>query len=132
MDFWTSDNPDAFYPNPAPVSESASTISNMAGLSNSANGTGRNFYPQDKYLLNLAYLRLKNLTLGYTIPAALTQKVSIEKVRIYFSGQNLFEFRKTDIPIDPEITSGSPTQSAYYGRTMPFTRTLSVGVQVSL
>lgn len=131
MDFWTESNQDAFYPKPAVASESASTISNMAGLSNSAAATGRNFYPQDKYLLNLAYLRLKNLTVGYTIPASLTQKASIDKVRIYFSGQNLFEFKATDVPIDPEITSGSPTQRTYYGRTMPFTRTLSFGVQIS-
>ncbi len=132
MDFWSPDNQDALYPLPAAVSEGASTISNMAGLSNAAAATGRNFYPQDKYLLNLAYMRLKNLTLGYTFPRVWTQKVTIDKVRIYFSGQNLFEFTKTDIPIDPEITSGSPTQSAYYGRTMPFTRTVSFGVQVSL
>jgi len=132
MDFWTPDNQDAFYPNPAVASETASTISNMAGLSNAAAATGRNFYPQDKYLLNLAYLRLKNLTIGYTIPANLTQKVSIDKVRIYVSGQNLFEFKKTNLPVDPEITSGSPSFNAYYGRTMPFTRTLSFGIQVSL
>lgn len=132
MDFWTPQNPNAFYPNPSVASEGASTISNMAGLANSAAATGRNFYPQDKYLLNLAYLRLKNLTIGYTIPAKITQKASIEKVRVYFSGQNLFEFKKTDLPIDPEITSGSPSFGAYYGRTMPFTRTLSFGVQISL
>lgn len=132
MDFWTPNNPNAFYPNPAVASEGASTISNMAALANAAAATGRNFYPQDKYLLNLAYLRLKNLTVGYTIPASLTKKVSIDKIRIYFSGQNLFEMKKTDIPIDPEITSGSPSFGAFYGRTMPFTRTLSFGVQLSL
>jgi hypothetical protein len=132
MDFWTPENTDAYYPNPSAGSESASTISNMAGLSNAAAATGRNFYPQDKYLLNLAYLRFKNLTIGYTVPANLTKKISIEKIRIYLSGQNLFEFKKTDLPIDPEITSGSPSFDAYYGRTMPFTRTYSFGIQVSL
>ncbi len=132
MDFWTPSNPNAFYPNPSVASEGASTISNMAALASAAAATGRNFYPQDKYLLNLAYVRLKNLTIGYTIPARITQRASIEKIRIYFSGQNLFEFKKTDIPIDPEITSGSPSFGAYYGRTMPFTRTLSFGVQLSL
>jgi len=132
MDFWTPENTNAYYPNPSVGSENASTISNMAGLSNAAAATGRNFYPQDKYLLNLAYLRLKNLTIGYTVPANLTKKISIEKVRLYLSGQNLFEFKKTDLPIDPEITSGSPQFNAYYGRTMPFTRTFSFGIQVSL
>ena len=132
MDFWSPTNPDAFYPLPSVGSEGASTIANMAGISSSANGTGRNFYPQDKYLINLAYLRMKNLTIGYTIPARLTKKISIDKVRVYFSGQNLFEIKATHLPIDPEVTSGSPSFSAYYGRTMPFTRTLSFGVQISL
>jgi len=132
MDFWSANNPDAFYPLPSVGSEGASTIANMAGISNSQNGTGRNFYPQDKYLINLAYLRMKNLTIGYTIPARLTKKISIDKVRVYFSGQNLFEFKATHLPIDPEVTSGSPSFGAYYGRTMPFTRTLSFGVQISL
>ena len=132
MDFWTTTNTDALYPNPSVASESASTISNMAGLANAAAATGRNFYPQDKYLLNLAYLRLKNITIGYTIPEVITKKVSIDKIRIYLSGQNLFEFKNTNIPVDPEITSGSPSFDAYYGRTMPFTRTLSFGIQVSL
>ena len=104
----------------------------MAGLANAAAATGRNFYPQDKYLLNLAYLRLKNLTLGYTLPVKISQKISIDKIRVYLSGQNLFEFKKTNIPVDPEVTSGSPSFNAYYGRTMPFTRTLSFGIQVSL
>jgi hypothetical protein len=132
MDFWTPSNPNAFYPNPAVASEGASTISNMAALASAAAATGRNFYPQDKYLLNLAYMRLKNLTIGYTVPAKISNRVSIEKIRVYFSGQNLFEIKKTDIPIDPEITSGSPSFGAFYGRTMPFTRTLSFGVQISL
>ena len=132
MNFWTPENPTAFYPIPTVGSEGASTISNMALLSNSAAATGRNFYPQDKYLLNLAYLRMKNVTLGYTIPANLTKKISVDKVRIYVSGQNLFEFKKTNLPIDPEITSGSPQLAAYYGRTMPFTRSLSFGIQISL
>jgi hypothetical protein len=77
-------------------------------------------------------MRLKNLTIGYTVPAKISNRVSIEKIRVYFSGQNLFEIKKTDIPIDPEITSGSPSFGAFYGRTMPFTRTLSFGVQISL
>ena len=48
-----------------------------------------NFYPQDRYLLNMAYLRLKNLTVGYTLPVDITKKAFIQRARIYFSAENL-------------------------------------------
>jgi TonB-linked SusC/RagA family outer membrane protein len=131
MDFWTPENPNAKYPRPYPGNGS-SAIAGMAFMAGDAPAaSGNNFYPQDKYLLNLAYLRLKNLTIGYTIPQLITQKVKIEKVRVYFSGENLFEVQQNKIPIDTEITQGSST-SNFYGRTTPFTRTLSFGVQISL
>ena len=131
---WISGAPtnlNAQYPRPYP----GNAVSAIAGIATMAGGapaaSGNNFYPQDKYLLNLAYLRLKNLTFGYTIPANLTKMVKMEKVRIYFSGQNLFEKAQNKIPIDAEITQGSVT-SSFYGRTAPFTRTLSFGLQVTL
>lgn len=131
MDFWTADNTTARYPRPYP----GNAVSAIAGINTMAGGaasvSGNNFYPQDKYLLNLAYLRLKNLTFGYTIPGHITQKIKLDKLRVYFSGQNLFEFAQNKIPIDTEITQGSVT-SNFYGRTAPFMRTLSFGLQVSL
>jgi len=131
MDFWTPENLNAKYPRPYP----GNAVSAIAGIATMAGGapaaSGNNFYPQDKYLLNLAYLRLKSMTFGYTIPNSLTKKVKIDKVRVYFSGQNLFEFAQNKIPIDAEITQGSTT-SNFYGRTAPFTRTLSFGIQISL
>lgn len=131
MDFWTPENPNAQYPRPFP----GNAVSAISGIATMAGGapaaSGNNFYPQDKYLLNLAYLRMKNLTFGYTIPGVLTEKVKISKVRVYFSGQNLFEVAQNKIPIDAEITQGSVT-SSFYGRTAPFTRTLSFGIQVTL
>ena len=131
MDFWTATNTGARYPRPYP----GNAVSAISGINTMAGGaaavSGNNFYPQDKYLLNLAYLRLKNLTFGYTVPAYLTKKIKMDKVRVYFSGQNLFEKAQNKIPIDAEITQGSVT-SNFYGRTAPFTRTLSFGLQVSL
>lgn len=60
----------------------------------------------DRYLQNLAYCRVKNITVGYTIPAVWTKKVKIERLHIYFSGENLFTFSplKSDY-IDPEQAS---------------------------
>ena len=80
---------------------------------------------------NLSYLRLKNLTIGYTLPDNITRRANISKARIYFSGENLMEFSQKKIPIDPEITAGSST-SNFYGRTAPFERILSFGVQLTM
>ncbi|MBR5856520.1 MAG: TonB-dependent receptor [Bacteroidales bacterium] len=130
MDFWTESNTDAKYPRPY-VGNATSAISNMNKMADAAANSGNNFYPQTKYLLDLAYLRLKNLTIGYTIPKEITSRAHLEKVRIYFSGENLFEVAQRKIPIDPEITAGSST-SNFYGRTAPFFKTLSFGVQLSM
>lgn len=99
-------------------------------------GGGRfNYYPQDKYLTNMAYLRMKNITLGYTIPQNLTQKASIEKVRVYVSVYNAFDIinHSKGTGIDPEINTGSgmSADAGAWGRTDPMMRTFSCGVQVT-
>ncbi len=96
-----------------------------------------NFYPQSKYLINMAYLRLKNLTIGYTLPKALTQKALISKARVYVSGENLFFLYNgcKDIHMDPEISqsySGTSNDGVGgWGRTVPMMRSYSVGLQVT-
>lgn len=94
----------------------------------------KNFYPQSKWISHMAYLRLKNLTIGYTLPQKLTRKVYLEKVRIYFSGENLFELiDNTNGYFDPEINSGDGSWSnGVFGRIDPMYRTLSFGIQVTL
>lgn len=69
----------------------------------------------------MSYLRLKNVTVGYTLPKEWTRKAYIEKARIYFSGSNLFCSTKgNDLPVDPEISTGNGliwwmgTYSSYY------------------
>ncbi len=115
----------------------------FAGSANSGTVSGiaqgrYNFYPQSRYLMNMAYLRLKTLTVGYTLPADLTKKAYIQKARVYFSADNLAllynGMRK--YPIDPEIGSQWTTNSSYsngtFGRTAPMTRTFSFGIQVTI
>jgi len=111
-------------------------------------GIGRhNFYPQSKYLMNMAYLRFKTLTVGYTLPVELTRKALIQKARIYFSADNLCflydGMRK--YPLDPEIGSqwaqginqtgaqgeANGSSNGYFGRRAPMTRTFSFGLQVT-
>ena len=87
LDFWTPTNTDARWPRlTAPSSAS------------SANNWRR---PSDIYMLNGAYLRLKNITLGYTLPQVWTTKFGINKVRAYVTGQNILTFSHNSF-IDPE------------------------------
>jgi len=133
MDYWTPDNPNAQWPVPY-YGNQLSTIqgeSGSKGWALSAGVSGNNFYPQTKYLLNMAYLRLKTLSIGYTLPAQLTEKLEVSKFRIYVEGMNLLTSWANQIPIDPEVTSGAATAAAYYGVTYPFNKTYSFGVQIT-
>ncbi len=76
---------------------------------------------QTRYLQNAAYIRLKNLTIGYTLPVTLTKQIKIEKARVYFSGQNLWEKTKVIDTLDPETING----------TYPVMRSYALGLQVS-
>lgn len=115
---WTKDNPNAYFPRPQAY------IAGDAGLDLS--------FPQTKYLQNAAYLRLKNLTIGYTLPTKLTNKVLLSKVRIYFTGQNLFEFTKLNKALDPEGLTHDPDASSSIGMgtAYPVQRTYSFGIEV--
>ncbi|WP_245898884.1 SusC/RagA family TonB-linked outer membrane protein [Chitinophaga niastensis] len=91
------------------------------------NNTGQGLdIPQSKYLLNAAYLRIKNLTLGYTLPASLTKRYHINRLRIYVSGENIFEFSAIKKYVDPEsIIDG-------YGWAYPYQRKYAVGLNLDL
>ena len=119
------------YPCMYPGSANTGTITGL--------GQGRyNFYPQTKYLMNMAYLRFKTLTVGYTLPANLTQKALIQKARVYFTAENLCLLYNgmKKYPIDPEIGSNWTTGLSYsngtFGRTEPMNRTFSFGLQITL
>lgn len=92
-----------------------------------------NYYPQSRYLVDMSYLRLKNVTFGYTLPQNLTRKAYIEKARIYFSADNLALLHKGhDLPVDPEVNAGQGALgNGTWGRIAPVTRTLSFGLQVT-
>ncbi|WP_341842340.1 TonB-dependent receptor [Chitinophaga caseinilytica] len=117
MDYWTPSNPNAFYPRPTNHEQLEST---------------KNFYRQTKYLLNMSYLRLKNLTLGYTLPTHLVNRAKFKSARIFVAGENLLTFDKLDIPIDPEIDY-LPEQSDRnsFGRVYPYRAEYSVGLQIT-
>lgn len=82
--------------------------------------------PQTKYLLNGAYLRIKNITVGYTLPTKLTNKIRLSKVRVYISGDNMYEWSALKKYFDPEaITDGSQ-----HGYVYPFNRQYSFGLNI--
>ena len=116
LDYWTPENTNAFYPR----------LTNN-GQSNNA----RNFLRQSRYLLNMAYCRLKNVTVGYTLPAQWTRKAAMQKVRLYASFENLLTFdHMNGVPIDPE-TRYDTGDGDYLGRSYPYAKTCSFGLQVT-
>lgn len=81
----------------------------------------------DMYLQDLAYCKLRNLTLGYTLPTLVANKLRLERLRFYISGENLFTWTKLETDyIDPEETMNDPT-----ARTYPMGKTYSIGVELT-
>lgn len=116
---WTPDNRDAYFPKPQGY---------IAASTNSDLGV-----PQTRYLQNAAYMRLKNLVIGYTIPQSLTKKWRINRLRVYVSGQNLFKLTKLDKTLDPEGLEKDPDANSGgvgMGTAYPVQRTYSFGIQV--
>lgn len=112
-----------------PGNEYAGNVTGVAG-----EGGCHNYYPQTKYLVDMSYLRLKNVTLGYTLPESLTKKAYIQKLRVYASCSNLFLLHKGsgDLPIDPEMNAGQGALGyGTWGRTYPITKSWSFGLQVT-
>jgi hypothetical protein len=75
----------------------------------------------DYYLFDGSYFRLKNITLGYTLPDAWTKKAGMSKVRVYASGSDLFSIHNYPTGWDPEVGGGYPiTQSYVFGVNVNF------------
>lgn len=120
---WSEDNPGAYFPRPRGYSAYTSNdYYTGLGVTN------------DYFLQNIGYLRLKNLTLGYTLPQNLTGKIFIQKLRFYVSGENLFylsELKKHTRLIDPELASASGTATENTGVGYLYPRTLSIGATIT-
>ena len=81
--------------------------------------------PQTKYLLNGAYLRIKNISLGYTLPSAFTKRFKVNRLRVFVTGDNLYEFSSIKKYIDPEAVNQGPSAWAY-----PFQRKYAIGLNL--
>ncbi len=91
--------------------------------------TNKNREFQDRYLQNAAYLRLKNLQVGYTLPKEITRKFFVENLRIFFSGENLCTWTKLTKALDPESLEVSKMAS---GSSYPIARTYSFGLTIDI
>lgn len=104
---WTEDNRNAFY----------GRIYENAGSSQGANQR-----VSDKFLYNAAYMRIKNLSLSYTFPAASIRKLSLKGLKVFVSGEDLFTFDHLPDGVDPENLNWS----------YPHSSTVSFGINLTL
>ena len=119
---WSEDNPDAYFPRPR---------SNVA-----SNGGGELGRVNDRYIQNIRYLRFKNLTVGYTLPAKLISHIGLEKARIYFSGENLAYWSpitKYTTHLDPEscFNRGDDPVDDLNNTSYPWPKTLMFGIDIT-
>ncbi len=125
---WSEENPNAFLPR-------------YRGYI--AQGAGRELsVVQSRYIMNVAYIRLKNVQLGYNLPQDLMQHVSfLTNVKLYVSGENLWSWSPlykttTDFDVeniggsDPELTSGSGRRSGNV-LNYPMLKTISFGISAT-
>lgn len=122
-DYWTPDNTGAFYP---------------AAFNNAGSNDANNMQVQSKYLLDLSYTRIKNITFGYVLPKSFIAPAKLSNVRVYVALENFFTWDKLNgLPIDPEVVSGFSmfNESNYNtGRTgvgTPSFKSASFGVQLN-
>ena len=93
-------------------------------------GDSKNWVCSDIYIQDGSYLRLKNISLGYTLPRNLTKRVCVERLRVYVRAENLFTWTKY-WGFDPEIGSSSTSMGVDYG-VYPQARIWTLGFNLSL
>ncbi len=112
---WSEDNPDSYLPRPRGYV---------------ALGSNRELtVPSDRYLQDISYCRLKNLTVGYTLPEKLTDRIGAGPIRFYFSGENLHywsPFKEHSRYIDPEMAQTNSTNKIY-----PWQKSFMFGIDIT-
>jgi TonB-linked SusC/RagA family outer membrane protein len=123
---WSAENPNSFLPRYA------------SRLSNNAAGILRQ--PQSKYVMNAAYLRLKNLQVGYNLPTRLSSRIGAKSTRLYVTGENLWtwsplydyadniDVENATAPSDQFANPGGNSGDAY---NYPMLRSYNVGLNVT-
>ncbi|MEN8249857.1 MAG: TonB-dependent receptor, partial [Bacteroidota bacterium] len=104
---WSEQNKDARFPILEPTSFGSNDIQNSS-----------------TWVFDASYLRIRNITLGYTFPESLVGKIKVDNIRLYVSGQNLFTFDNMPDGFDPIVPNGS------HGAIYPITSAFIMGVNV--
>ena len=89
----------------------------------------QNWASSDLYLTDGSYMRLKNIQLGYSLPASIIRPVGIERLRFFVAAENLLTICKY-AGMDPEISSGATSLGVDYG-VYPQARTWTIGLNLS-
>jgi TonB-linked SusC/RagA family outer membrane protein len=114
--FWTPENTDAYLPR---------YVSRLANRSGSMLVEA----PQTRYIQNIAYLRLKNIQIGYNLPTSLISKIGATNVKIYFSGENLWTtsplYKRTR---DLDVENTGPSDQVY---NYPMMKNVTFGLSVT-
>lgn len=120
LDYWTSERTNSYYPR---LYQAA------------AGNTAANQKVQTRYLQNGAYLRLQNVTVSYTLPKSICQKISFQNIKVFFSGENLitWDHLPSATGLDPETVrvNDNDTKNVLTW-TYPFMKTFSFGINVTL
>ncbi len=91
---------------------------------------GHNYIPSDRFIQDGSFLRLRNVTLGYTLPTSLSDKLRIRNLRVYVSGTNLVTW--TDYTgYTPEIVNGNPFDTGFDQGVFPISRVFTFGLDFS-
>lgn len=122
---WSEDNPNAYFPR----------YRGYVALS----GERELSLPQTKYLQNVAYIRLKNIQLGYNLPTALVSRIKMKQAQLYASAENIWVwspmFRITDHNLDPESIHGSDrvltSGTSGDGQNYPILKSITLGLSVT-
>jgi len=127
-DFWSETNTNAFWPRPFDMTLTAGGATDIA-----------NYHRSDRFLLNMAYLRLKNITFGYSLPQDILRPLHISRARVHVSLENFLTFdRLRGLPIDPETVPGHNWDGGgamnfnRVGVGTPMMRQAAVGLQITL
>jgi TonB-linked SusC/RagA family outer membrane protein len=110
LDSWTATNPGAKFPR-------------LLTTSYLQNDPGTN--PSSYWVRNAGYVRMKNLQLGYTLPRSIAQRIGAQRIRVYYSGQNLLTFSQFYKWIDPEAPAGTA------GYDYPQVKTTTFGLNIT-
>lgn len=124
-EFWTPENTNAYLPR---------YVSRLANRSGSMLVEA----PQTKYLQNIAYLRLKNIQIGFNLPKSIVSKIGASNVKVYFSGENLWTMSplyKITRDLDVENTGPSDqlftSSNAGDGYNYPMMKNVTFGLSVT-